>query len=187
MRLFVAINLPASERRRIHRATKTLREADIPVRWVGLDQYHVTMRFLGEVTREGVGVVENAVRTAAAMNGVFDVRLAGCGAFPSIRNPRVIWLGAEPSPSLRSLKQDMERALSDSGLDRDVRAFHPHLTLGRISQSGRAGAFRGFGDQAAALDYEGTFRVKSLDLMRSRQGPEGSRYSIVSSSKLAGR
>jgi 2'-5' RNA ligase len=187
MRLFVAINLPAAERRRVHRATAKLRDTEVPVRWVGPDQYHLTMRFLGEVTRDGLDIVENAVRTAAEKNAAFDVRLAGCGAFPSVRNPRVVWLGADPSPHLRSLKQDLERVLSDAGLGRDTRAFHPHLTLGRVSATGRAGAFRGFGDAAAALDYEGTFRARRLDLMRSQLGPEGSRYSMVSSSKLAGR
>jgi len=187
MRLFVAINLPAAERRRIHRATARLRDGDVPVRWVGFEQYHLTMRFLGEVGRDELEVVENAVRMTAEMNAAFDARLAGCGAFPTIRSPSVIWLGVDPSPHLRSLKQDLERALSDSGLERDTRAFHPHLTLGRVSESGRAGAFRGFGDAAAAVDYEGTFRVRSLDLMRSTLGPEGSRYSVVSSSKLAGR
>ena len=187
MRLFVAINLPAAERRRIHRATEGLRKTGVPVRWVEPEQYHLTMRFLGEVPRDQVDVVVNGVRSVAEQNAAFEARISGFGAFPSIRGPKVIWLGVEPSPHLRSLKQDLERAMSDSGLERDTQAFHPHLTLGRVSDPGRGGAFRGFGEIAAAVDYEGRLRVKSLDVMSSRLGPEGSRYSVVSSSRLAGR
>ena len=185
MRLFVAINLPKGERNRIHRATEGLRRAELPVRWVEPDAYHLTMRFLGEVDRDAVATVERAVETAAKMNRPFGARMGGCGAFPTMRNPRVIWLGVEPSPQLRSLRQDLEWALSEVGRSRDTRAFHPHMTLGRSSDRAGAGAFRRLGDLSASVDYEGGFEVKTLDLMRSRLGPEGSRYSIVSTSRLS--
>lgn len=185
MRLFVAINLPKEECRRIHDATAGLRDADFPVRWVGPDVYHLTMRFLGEVDRDAVGTIERAVETAARMNRPFDAHLSGCGAFPTMRNPRVIWLGVEPSPQLRSLRQDLEWALAEAGTPRDTRAFHPHMTLGRSSDRAGAGAFRRLGDLSAAVDYQGEFEVNTLDLMRSRLGPEGSRFSVVSTSKLS--
>ena len=185
MRLFVAIKLPKDECRRIHRATAGLRDADLPVRWVGPEAYHLTMRFLGEVDRDAVETVERAVGTAAGMNRPFGARMSGCGAFPTMRNPRVIWLGVEPSPQLRSLRQDLEWALSEAGTSRDARAFHPHMTLGRSSDRAGAGAFRRLGDLSTAVDYEGEFEVKALDLMRSQLGPEGSRYSIVSTSTLS--
>ena len=52
MRLFVALNLPKKDRERIHRATRKLRDEELPVRWVGMDAFHVTLKFLGEVRRE---------------------------------------------------------------------------------------------------------------------------------------
>lgn len=184
MRLFVAINLPAAERRRIHRETASLRERDLPVRWVDPGHFHVTLRFLGELRREEVDAVERAVAQAAEGNGPFEAQVGGFGAFPTIRRPRVLWIGIQPSPSLRCLKQDLEWALADAGFDRDSRAFHPHLTLGRAAHDGGAGAFRGLDEAAAAMDYAGTFPVRSLDLMRSTLGPEGPRYRKVLSSTL---
>lgn len=185
MRLFVAVNLPAAERRRIHREASSLRERELPVRWVDPSNYHVTLKFLGEVRREKVDVVKEAVRKAALGNGPFEAQVGGFGAFPTIRRPRVLWVGVEPSPSLRCLKQDLEWVLADAGYERDARAFHPHLTLGRASGDGGAGAFRGLDDLTAGMDYAGSFPVKSLDLMSSGRGPEGPRYRIVSSSRLS--
>lgn len=184
MRIFVAINLPAGERRRIHRQAAPLREKNLPVRWVEPDDFHVTLKFLGNVQREDLDTVKEAVAKAAGGNGPFDAQVGGFGAFPTIRRPRVLWIGVEPSPSLRCLKQDLEWALADAGYQRETRAFHPHLTLGRASEGGGAGAFRGLDDLAATMDYTGSFPVRTLDLMRSRLGPEGPRYSIVSTSRL---
>lgn len=185
MRLFIAINLPAAECRRIHREAGALRKQGLPVRWVEPENFHVTLKFLGEVRREDVEPVKEAVAKAAAANGPFEAHVAGFGAFPTIRKPRVLWIGVEPSPSLRCLKQDLEWALADAGYDREARAFHPHLTLGRAADDGAAGAFRGLDEVAATMDYAGSFGVKSVDLMRSRRGSEGPRYTIVSSSRLS--
>lgn len=184
MRLFVAINLPAAERRRIHRGTAPLREAELPVRWVDPDHFHVTLKFLGEVRREEVDRVQEAVARAAEGNGPFEARVGGFGAFPTVRRPRVLWIGIEPSPSLRCVKQDLEWALADAGYERETRPFHPHVTLGRAADDRGAGAFRGLDDVAAAMDYSGSFPVRTLDLVSSRLGPEGPRYKVVSSSRL---
>lgn len=185
MRLFVAINLPAAERRRIDKAVTPLRDQGLPVHWVEPDKFHITLKFLGEVRGDDVAPVEEALAQVAAGNGPFEAQVAGFGAFPTIRRPRVLWIGVEASPSLRCVKQDLEWALAEAGFDREARAFHPHLTLGRASDSGGAGAFRGLDEVAAAMDYAGSFTVKSLDLMRSRPGAEGPRYSIVSSNRLS--
>lgn len=185
MRLFVAINLPAAECRRIHREVGRLRDEELPVRWVEPENYHVTLKFLGEVGRDDVGTVKEAVRQVADGNHTFEARVGGFGAFPTIRRPRVLWVGLEPSPALRCIKQDLEWALAEAGFERETRAFHPHLTLGRASDRGGAGPFRGLDSIVADMEYSGSFLVKNLDLMRSRLGPEGPRYSIVSSSRLS--
>ncbi|HSR41582.1 MAG TPA: RNA 2',3'-cyclic phosphodiesterase, partial [Longimicrobiales bacterium] len=95
MRLFVAINLPAAERRRIHRAAGALRDHGLPIRWVEPDNFHVTLKFLGQIRREAVGEVEQAVAKAARGNAPFEATIGGFGAFPTIRRPRVLWMGVE--------------------------------------------------------------------------------------------
>ena len=184
MRLFIALNLPKRDRERIYRAARRLREADMPVRWVEPDQYHVTLKFLGDVRRERVDNVEEAMGRVAGSTKAFSTEFGGFGAFPTIRRPRVIWLGLDANPELRCLKQDLEWSLGDVGFDAETRAFHPHVTLGRADDRGGAGAFRGLDEVMADMEFGGDVRVHTLDVMRSRLSREGATYSVVSSAKL---
>lgn len=185
MRLFIALNLPKKLRTRIHRAARPLREEGLPVRWIDPDHYHVTLKFFGEVRRELVADIERTIASVAAETRAFDTRVGGFGAFPTIRRPRVIWLGVGANPELRCLKQDLEWALGDLGFEVETRSFHPHVTLGRADASGGAGAFRGLDALMAELEFSGELRVHTVDLMRSQVSREGARYSVVTSIRLA--
>ena len=108
MRVFVALNLPKKERERIHRATRLLRDQALPVRWVGADKYHLTLKFLGEVRNDLLERIGEILAHVAAGSPSFSADLSGFGAFPTIRRPRVLWLGIEPTLALRCLKRDVE-------------------------------------------------------------------------------
>lgn len=186
MRIFIALNLPKKERQRIHRAARPLREEDMPVRWVEPDNFHITLKFLDEVRQDRIPDVEAALAKVADSTAPFPMSLSGFGAFPTIRKPRVIWLGVNASPELRCLKQDLEWALADHGFDPETRAFHPHVTLGRAGSRDGAGAFRGLDQVVASMEFAAQVAVRSVDLMRSHLSRSGARYSVVSSTKLAG-
>ncbi len=184
MRLFIALNLPQAERERIHEAAAPLREAGYPVRWLDPDRFHLTLKFLGEVRSERVPTVERVVERVAASTGSFEMEVAGFGAFPTIRRPRVLWVGVTPDPALRCLKQDLEWALANHGFERETRAFHPHITLGRVDVPNGAGAFRGLDEEAAGLDYRSRVPVRTVELMRSHLSRKGARYSVVRECEL---
>jgi 2'-5' RNA ligase len=97
-----------------------------------------------------------------------------------------VWLGAEASPELRCLKQDVEWALADCGFEAETRAFHPHLTLGRVEASDGGGAFRGLDRLVATLEFHDDVAVRSLELMRSHLSSQGSRYSVLTTTRLQG-
>ena len=179
MRLFIALNIPDSERERIHHAAQPLRDAGFPVRWLDPETFHLTLKFLGNIDADRLPVVEKVVRRVADATRAFPLVLGGFGAFPTIRRPEVLWLGAEPSPALRCLKQDLEWGLASHGFERETRAFHPHLSIGRSSTEEGAGAFRGIDDMAAQIDYTGTIEVESVDIMRSHVSRSGVRYSML--------
>lgn len=186
MRLFIALNLPKRERERIHRAAQPLRERDLPVRWNGPELYHLTLKFLGDVATPMQQSVEDTLTHVAESTPPVDVRIGGFGAFPTIRRPRILWAGIEATPELRCLKQDIEWGLAEHGFERETRAFHPHLTLGRARDEGGAGAFRGIDDLVASLDYQASVVVGSVDIMRSHLDRDGSRYSVLRTIKLTG-
>lgn len=184
MRLFVALSLPKKDRERIHRTARKLRETDMPVRWVDPVGLHITLKFLGEVRRERLEEVERTMNRVASTTKAFSTRFGGFGAFPSVRQPRVIWLGVGANPELRCLKQDLEWSLGDLGFEAETRAFHPHVTLGRADDRDGAGAFRGLDDVMADLECEGEVKVNTLDLMRSQLSPQGSTYTVLFSARL---
>ncbi len=184
MRVFVAINFTVKDRQRMARAVRRMRDTGLPVRWVEPDQIHLTLKFLGEVRPERIGQVKAAVARVASKTRPFTLNMRGSGAFPTTRRPRVIWLGAEATPELRCLKHDLEWELAPLGFDREVRAFHPHITLGRARPDARAGDFRGFEELVASMDFRAAITVRSIDLMKSTLSARGARYDKLMSAKL---
>ncbi len=179
MRLFIALNLPAAERRRLARASKPLRESALPVQWLPPESLHLTLKFLGEVPPEEAEKVERTVREIAAKSSPFPLELSGFGAFPSLRRPRVVWCGANALPQLRALKHDLEWELASLGFERELRAFHPHVTLGRAHSDALAGEFRELEGIVAGLEYGAVLDPHTVDLVQSRLSPAGATYTIV--------
>ncbi|MFW6201241.1 MAG: RNA 2',3'-cyclic phosphodiesterase, partial [Gemmatimonadota bacterium] len=114
----------------------------------------------------------------------FRVDIGQLGAFPSVRRPRVIWVGVDATPELRCLKHDLEWELASLGFERETRAYHPHLTLGRVGKDARAGDFRSFETHVREFDYESELDVRTVDLMRSHLSPRGARYECLEKARL---
>jgi 2'-5' RNA ligase len=186
VRLFVAVNLPADERRRAWAAAAPLRAAHLPVRWVAEDAIHVTLRFLGEVEPDRVAGIQDGLGGAVRAARPFPVTIGGVGAFPSLDKPRVVWLGIEHHPALELLANDVELALMGLSFEPELRPFSPHVTLGRVARNARRGAFADFARLAGDVDYAGSTVVESVDLMQSTLGPNGASYTVLSRAALGG-
>lgn len=139
---------------------------------------HVTLKFLGD-TEEGLvdGIVsrmEDAVKEVHP----FSIRLVGMGAFPSLSNIRVLWVGMEDAGPLAGIAQRLDDSMRDLGFERDSKGFKAHLTVARARSSSRMGAVQAILRQKAAADF-GTYRIESIRLKRSVLGPGGPTYSDV--------
>ena len=184
LRLFVAINLEEAVRRAIADATAPLRVADRAVAWVAEPNLHLTLRFLGEQPGDLVSMLRPALIEAASEVSAHRLDLRGFGAFPSIRRPRVLWLGVQANVASATLYQKVDDACASLGLGREARDFHPHVTLGRVRPRATpmpatlAGAER-------LLDTTWTTAVTSVDLMSSRLGAGGARYECLVAAPLA--
>ena len=184
LRLFVAVNLEDQVRRAIADAVAPLRAGGRAVSWVAEPNLHLTLRFLGDQSAELVAELRDAVIDAAAQVPVHTLVLHGFGAFPSIRRPRVLWLGVQANVASALLYQKVDDACASLGLGREARDFHPHVTLGRVRPRATpmpatlAGAER-------LLDTAWTTTVTSVDLMSSRLGPGGARYECLVAAPLA--
>jgi 2'-5' RNA ligase len=134
MRLFTAIEFPEDVAQKTYDFLCSLaKEFDDPgLRWVGRDQMHLTLKFLGEVDDAKVGPLGNSVKTAAAKLGSFGIQLQGIGGFGSRSAYRVIWLGTQQgAENAQKLAESIESVCEPLGFPRENRQFHPHVTLAR--------------------------------------------------------
>ena len=186
MRAFVAVTPPEDVRAALHDAAEPLRAAlDDAVRWVDAAKLHVTVRFLGE--QPDALVARLVERVAAAVRGrtPFSASVATPGAFPSLRRPRVLWMGMRANPALDALYEDVARACEAEGLAREPQRWHPHLTLGRVRQGVRVDA-AALAGAAGAVRTEETFIVRSVDVMQSELSSAGARYHRLGACLLEG-
>jgi 2'-5' RNA ligase len=95
MRLFVAIPITEPARSEVAALLGRLRDAGWPVRWVGDEGLHLTLKFFGEVAPERLDVIGEALRFAGQDTLPFPLRLGELGAFPSRHHPRILYLGLD--------------------------------------------------------------------------------------------
>ena len=130
MRLFVGIDLPWDLRHRIAAlATSGIQGA----RWVPPENFHLTLRFIGEVPPDRAEDIDMAL---AALRGKgFALTLAGVGTFSKSGRANALWVGVERNPALEHLQGKIETALRRVGLEQERRRFQPHVTLARLDNA----------------------------------------------------
>lgn len=128
MRLFVAIDLLYDIRQSVTDICRGLPG----VRWLPSEQLHLTLRFIGEAD----DAVHVAIRRGLAEITCppFPLSLHGVGCFPSLRRPRVLWVGLRGGEPLTRLQREVERAVVAAGLPPEERPFSPHITLARLRE-----------------------------------------------------
>lgn len=132
MRLFVALDIDADIRRRITEFRNQMRPLAPDVRWVEPETFHITLQFLGETKR--LDEIQRALQSVRAAPIALSFRNAGF--FPSLKSPRVFWIGIEADQNLQELVNSVGQVLRPLGFEQDAAPFKPHLTLAR-SGSGR--------------------------------------------------
>ena len=181
MRLFVAVNFPDELRRGIWMASAPLRDAELPVRWVDEAALHLTLKFLGPTEPDRVAEIAAALEAATRETRSFTLPVGGFGAFPSLERPRIIWVGCEGVPQLELMQHRLEVEMERLGFEIEGRAFHPHLTLGRVAKDARSARLRPLPALLDELRYDAETVVNSVELMESTQGRQGSQYRAVHS------
>jgi 2'-5' RNA ligase len=121
------------------------------------EQWHVTLAFLGEVSRPEI--VYDGLRAAASRTPLFELQLAGGGSFNAAR---VVWAGLGGDlDGLAALASEAQQACRDAGIALGHRRFRPHLTVGK---TGRV-------DPALLSDYRGPpWQVREIELVHSVLG-----------------
>jgi 2'-5' RNA ligase len=171
-RLFIAISLPAPVREQLAALSEPMRS----IAWTRPEQLHLTLRFLGEIEADWSEKLENALSRVQVEP--FLLPLAGMGVFPPRGTARVIWVGVgHGHPRLHQLRQQIDDALLATGLPLDVRIFHPHVTLGRVKESGAPAAAAEFLKRHREFEAA-PFRVEAFQLYASELRPGGAVHTL---------
>ncbi len=176
-RLFTALEIP-----RDAALSLSLLRGGLPgARWIDVENYHITLRFIGDVEGHVADEIANALDRVRRPS--FPLTLSGVGAFGG-KKPHAVWAGVAASPDLQGLQAEIERICQRLGLPPDPRKFTPHVTLARLRNSSPA-------QVAHYLSARGNFaampfRVGRFVLMSSRDSIGGGPYIVEEAWPLVG-
>jgi 2'-5' RNA ligase len=186
MRIFIAIELPSEVKAALTALQNDLRQARADVAWTKPDNFHLTLKFLGEVDAQQLSDITNACLDAAASASPFALQIKDTGVFPNVRQPKVLWAGlAGELDKLQVLHRTLDAKLYALGFAKEVRDFNPHLTLGRVK--GRANEAAVTAKLLMAELPAQSFSVDEFIVMQSQLHPAGSIYTPLAHCPLGGR
>ena len=176
-RLFTALEIP-----RDAALSLSLLRGGLPgARWIDVENYHLTLRFIGDVEGHVADEIANGLDRVRRPS--FAVRLSGVGAFGS-KKPHAIWAGVAPSAELSALQAEIERICQRTGRPAEARKYTPHVTLARLKNASPQ-------DVAQYLSARGNFaaepfRASRFVLMSSRESVGGGPYIVEEAWALNG-
>ncbi len=179
VRLFLGVRVTLDTVSKLADAVAGLRrsasDAEIGIKWVAPASYHVTLKFLGWTRVEAISALRDRLdRDLLGARG-FRFTTVGMGAFPSTAKARVLWAGIDdPRAGFAPLLARIETAVEELGWDRDKRAFHPHVTIGRTREVANVESLL---LPCAEQNFSETF-VESVPLFESVMKPGGSEYRV---------
>ncbi len=188
IRAFVAIDLPVEILQHLEQVSVQLKKRleGVPVRWVPVDNIHLTLKFLGDVSPANVDMLKKILQIEVDGHHAFEISVGGLGAYPSPHRPRVVWVGVEAPAELTAVQNGVESAMARLGYAREERPFSPHLTLGRVSRNavGRDERLIGESIEAIKLGFLGVARVNEVHLYKSDLQPNGAVYTRLFTASL---
>ncbi len=184
MRLFYCLELPAPIQAELDRIVQPLRLAEARVTWVRPENFHVTVKFLGEVNPTVVDALKALGTQITPLFDTFELTFDTVGAFPSKQRPRVLWIGCRQAPqALFALQGQLERELTKMGFEAE-RRFSPHVTVGRVKDEHTSRLVQFSRIISQIKPFECRAPIASLTLMESRLSPGGAMYTPVATWEL---
>jgi len=184
IRSFVAIELPEEAKKGFASLRRELeRDEHRFVKWVDPGGIHLTLKFLGNIPSKRVPEITEAIKKAAQGLSPFLLEISGLGAFPSLKQVRVVWVGVGGElDKLSTLQQNIDSALAALGFAREERSFVPHLTVARVREGASTSERGRLGELVGSATFEGKYHVEveAIKLMRSQLTPAGAIYTCLS-------
>lgn len=159
-------------------ALDELRKSGADLKVVKPELLHITLKFLGDTEEALVDRIFQEMRESTRDIRPFTIKLVGMGAFPSMSNIRVVWVGIEDGKLLEQIASRLDESLMGLGFERDRKGFVPHLTLARARSARGIASVQEMLRRNATTEY-GEYLVDKVLLKRSVLSPSGPTYSVV--------
>jgi 2'-5' RNA ligase len=187
IRSFLAFELPEEFKGIISRASGEMKKSSLDVRWVKVDNIHLTVVFIGDMATEHLDPIGKSVSEVCREHDPFNIAINGAGVFSSRRHPRVLWIGLDGEiDRMAAFRDALQKKLKPFGIKEEKRPFNPHLTLGRF----RKGAKSDVHLDNLLLAYKDltgpTYTLRELALFKSDLKPGGAVYTKLKVWPLGG-
>jgi 2'-5' RNA ligase len=185
LRTFIAVDVGKPIRERLVSLQERLAQTGAPVKWVEIDNLHVTLLFLGEVDEREVPAVCRAVADVCQHHRPFLLSVERASSFGNPRRPRTLWVGVNSGAAeLRALHDALEPPLLDLGCyRREERKFTPHITIGRVKIDRPNDSLAATLTKLAAWQA-GQVHVSEILVLSSELRRDGPIYTVLSRAKL---
>jgi len=190
LRAFIAIDIPSEIKQAISNQTASLRtNSGHTVRWVSIENIHLTLKFLGEVSSANLELLKQAIQGECAQTAPFSISVETLGCFPNPRRPRVLWVGLSAPPALNRLQRQIESIAARLGYAPEDKPFFPHLTIGRVREQASPAELQTLRNllQQTTLASPGSFSITEIHLYKSDLKPEGPIYTRLATAPLEGK
>ncbi|WP_457751221.1 RNA 2',3'-cyclic phosphodiesterase [Thermococcus sp.] len=183
MRAFIAIEVSDEVRDNLVKAQERIGSKSAKIKFVERENFHVTLKFLGEIDEVTVEEVKKALAEIARKHKKHRVKVKGIGVFPNPNYVRVIWAGIDNDEGIKAIAKDVERDMRRLGFKKE-KDFVAHITIGRVKfvrdKLELAMALK----ELANEDF-GEFDVEAIELKKSTLTPKGPIYETVARFELA--
>jgi len=179
IRTFVALELPEHIRLEIRKLQNDMAAQGLRIRWVKADNLHLTLKFIGNIEERRIPELSSVLKAVAGQCPAFRLAPKGLGIFPSLRRPRILWVGiSEQVDILRRLQRSVDIALSHLGFETESRPYKGHLTIGRFKRNASPKRLADTLRSKHGFTAE-RFSVEHLVLFKSILSPDGPLYTRI--------
>jgi len=182
IRAFIGIDFDNDSKKYISELQQKFRDCSVRGRWKYIGNFHLTLKFLDEITMEQKKILDAALAEICASTGPFSLDISDVGIFKGRESIRVLWLGLGGDiPVLRKLAEEIDRCASSLGFPAETRSYTPHITIGQDIVFGRP-----FEEIKASVGKPswGPVAVNSVELFKSEQIRNKRVYTKISGYKL---
>ena len=177
-RVFIAIPLPISVTQSLSQIQHHFQSVR-SIRWAKPAHMHLTIQFLGDTSQSTIAAMTAGLNQTGADHSPFELQVAGLGAFPNLKRPRIIWAGLSGDlKTLHKLHKAITQVTSEFGVTPEARPFTPHITLGRVKKRVTTSDYRhisqAVGQAQQTVGHIANLSVEQIHLIQSqlqRGGP----------------